>query len=245
MEKGSVNNEKLIREVHKHRSLWDQKSLDYLSRTLKAKEWEAVAQDMDGTVEEVKSRWKILKDSFNREVRNMAKNGNSCSKWAYFDSMSFLLKGSNSLLLPSAYLSQSMIELNSPNTSSASYYNELSENSLHSPEEDTESISSRKRIKVTNSTMLNNGTDSMNSSGYQTNSSVEYTGFRTEQSSEDYYFLMSLLPSFERMSPQQKMLVRIKMMQDVYEAAYGEMSSDYSHNRSGMDNCSNTVSSGS
>ncbi|GFU22375.1 uncharacterized protein NPIL_213021 [Nephila pilipes] len=245
MEKGGIHNEKLIREVYKHRSLWDQKSLDYLSRTLKAKEWETVAQEMDCTVDEVKNRWKILKDSFNREVRNMAKNGNHSSRWAHFESMSFLLKGSNNLLLPSAYLSQSLIELDSQNTTSISCDNEFSENSLASPEEDIESVSSRKKKVKGNHTPPNSSIEISNSTPYQINSQIEWngsTGFRHEHGNEDYYFLLSLLPSFERMSPRQKMLVKIKMMQDVYDAAYGDSTSDLGRSNAG-DSCLNTVSS--
>ncbi|GBM20137.1 hypothetical protein AVEN_81112-1 [Araneus ventricosus] len=216
MEKGDIDNKKLIQEVNKYPSLWDQRSLDYLSRNLKIREWALVALEMNCSVDEVKSQWKTLKYTFLRELRSTAKSGQP-SKWNHFDSMSFLLQGFNTLLLPSPYSSQNLPEFNSPYISSVACDNEFSENSsVACPEEDPESSQSKK-LKIN----PKDGAEILTSTPYQSNLPFQFNGLRPEDNNEDYYFLMSLLPSFERMPAQQKMFLKIKIMQDVYNASYG------------------------
>ncbi|XP_055950455.1 uncharacterized protein LOC129984565 [Argiope bruennichi] len=233
MENREIDSDKLIQEVHKYRSLWDQTSLDYLNSSLKIKEWALVALEMDCSVEEVKSQWKALKDTFIREMRRTAKSGQG-SKWNYFDSMSFLFQGLNTLLLPSA-ISQSLTEFDSPYASSISCENEFSENSsVAYPEEDPKS-SQRKKVKFNQE----NTDGILHSTPYQSVSPIQFNGPRPEDFNEDYYFLLSLLPSFKRMPDQQKMILKIKIMQEVCNAAHGESVSNLSPNSSsGIGTCS-------
>lgn len=190
-------------------------------------------------MDEIKNRWKLLKDSFNREVRNITRNNNT-AKWAHFEQMSFLLKGSNSLLLPSAYLSQSLVEID--NQSASSCDNELSINSVYTPEENYSPTPKRKKTKKE---FQSSGSDFYN---YQSTPAVEWQSEpRHDHSNEDYLFLMSLLPTFEKMSARQKMRVKIKMMQDVYEAVFNDSVSEHSSSKKNSvdSGLSSSVSSGS
>ncbi|CAL1299308.1 unnamed protein product [Larinioides sclopetarius] len=216
MEKSDIEDKKLIQEINKYPSLWDQRSLDYLNRNLKVREWALVALEMDYSVDEVKSRWKTLKDTFFRELKSTAKSGQP-SKWSCFDNMSFLLQGSNTLLLPSPYSSQCLSEFNSPYVSSVTCGNKFAESSSAAcPDEDPES-SQRKKLKIN----PKDATEILTSTPYQSSVPIQLNELHPENNNEDYYFLMSLLPSFERMPTQQKMFLKIKIMQDVYNTTYG------------------------
>lgn len=186
-------------------------------------------------MDEIKNRWKLLKDSFNREVRNITRNNNT-AKWAHFEQMSFLLKGSNSLLLPSAYLSQSLVEID--NQSASSCDNEPSTNSVYTPEENYSPTPKRKKPKISSF---------QSSDFYSSTPAVEWTEPRHDHSNEDYLFLMSLLPTFEKMSARQKMRVKIKMMQDVYDAVFNDSVSEHSSSKNDSvdSGLSSSVSSGS
>ncbi|XP_015904541.1 transcription factor Adf-1 [Parasteatoda tepidariorum] len=238
-ERREIDNEKLINELRSRPGLWDQGSYEYGNRLQKVKHWEAVAAELNRSVTEVKSRWKLLKDSFNREIRNMARGGHSTTKWVHFDQMSFLMKGTNSLLLPrvnfetesdSGYLSQSMFEVDSEsqNTTSNSAENELSENSYITIE-DIEAISPKKKKRKVYYTSTNNKGELSNPICAE--SPDEKPSFHLDPSNEDYLFLTSLLPTLERLSAKKKMLFKIKLMQNLFEAAYGEETSNA--------NCSN------
>ncbi|XP_044745535.1 uncharacterized protein LOC123307339 [Coccinella septempunctata] len=62
--------EKLIEEVKRHRELYDMSSPEYKNVRLKNKIWDDIAKEMGGyTGEELKKRWKNLRDCFSKHLR--------------------------------------------------------------------------------------------------------------------------------------------------------------------------------
>ncbi|KAG8190008.1 hypothetical protein JTE90_000107 [Oedothorax gibbosus] len=250
MERSGIHNEILINEVHKRRSLWDQKSLDYNNRALKSKDWESVSEELNTSVDEVKNHWKLLKDSFNSEVRNLKHNSNT-PKWIHMEQMSFLLSGTNSLLLPTAYLAH--IEADNQSNASSCDNKPLVE-SVYSLEERPSPPSKKKKINhnYAQSSNLSTHFQPSNVSKILGSNMLQSTPAlalndqgtsRPEHSNADYLFLMSLLPTFKKMSPKRKMLLKIKMMQDVYNVMFND--SEVLINNNSCDSGFNSVSSGS
>ncbi|XP_064478035.1 transcription factor Adf-1-like [Ornithodoros turicata] len=88
-------NEKLIYLVEERPSLWDMRSKVYKNIHVKNKDWRMVAELLDATEKQVQSRWRNLRDSYSRIVRDTkGKSGDPAkeviSTWPHYDQMSFL-----------------------------------------------------------------------------------------------------------------------------------------------------------
>ncbi|PSN38145.1 hypothetical protein C0J52_23787 [Blattella germanica] len=88
--------EKLIHLIQERKYLWDQKKPQYHMRNVQMKLWKEVATEMKEPVEEIKKRWRNLRDSFRRELKKKnyeSKSGSgreSSNTWAFFNQMTFL-----------------------------------------------------------------------------------------------------------------------------------------------------------
>ncbi|KAH7967011.1 hypothetical protein HPB49_021327 [Dermacentor silvarum] len=68
----SAYNERLIDAVEHERALWDLRDRNYKSRPVCDAAWRHVAAVMVSTVAEVKARWKNLRDTFRRVLKDRA-----------------------------------------------------------------------------------------------------------------------------------------------------------------------------
>ncbi|CAH1954916.1 unnamed protein product [Acanthoscelides obtectus] len=92
-----IDNEKLISAVREKPPLWNMKDKRYHSRDVQRKLWSKVADEVGVTnnVNEVKKKWKGLRDVFRREYKKVHKSGDEApeegsSSWTFFDQMLFL-----------------------------------------------------------------------------------------------------------------------------------------------------------
>ncbi|XP_014250355.1 uncharacterized protein LOC106667143 [Cimex lectularius] len=91
-----MDSEKLIRLVFERKSLWDLKQPQHYVRNVTTKLWAEVADEMEKPVDEVKRKWRRLRDSFRREFKKAycEQTGSVSEKmktWPLFSQMSFLL----------------------------------------------------------------------------------------------------------------------------------------------------------
>ncbi|XP_055904126.1 uncharacterized protein LOC129939952 isoform X2 [Eupeodes corollae] len=86
--------DRVIAEVKKYPLIWNLYSKNYKSVYKKLKAWRKIAHSLESTVEEVKKKWKALRDVF---AKHYAKNPDeNTNNWPYFKQMIFLapyLKG--------------------------------------------------------------------------------------------------------------------------------------------------------
>ncbi|XP_077542019.1 transcription factor Adf-1-like [Haemaphysalis longicornis] len=87
-------NERLIAEVEDRPALWDTRSCKYRNIFVKHSDWKSVADALMTTETAVQMRWKNLRDTFLRKVRELeATNGTDAMpmiRWSYFSRLMFL-----------------------------------------------------------------------------------------------------------------------------------------------------------
>ncbi|KAL3186786.1 hypothetical protein MRX96_026935 [Rhipicephalus microplus] len=93
-------NERLIDVIERERPLWDLRDRNYKSRAVTDAAWRHVATVMGSTVAEVKARWKNLRDTFRRVLKERTralKSGapaddelDESTKWHFFSRLLFL-----------------------------------------------------------------------------------------------------------------------------------------------------------
>ncbi|KAG0439244.1 hypothetical protein HPB47_016711 [Ixodes persulcatus] len=88
-------NERLIAEVEQRPSLWDSRSPKNRNVVTKNADWRRVAAALNSSGKEVQRRWKNLRDTFLRRLRDSelsptSKDKAACVRWAYFHQMMFL-----------------------------------------------------------------------------------------------------------------------------------------------------------
>lgn len=92
-------NERLIYEVEQRPSLWDSRSPKNRNVVLKSSDWRKVAAALNCSEKKVQSRWKNLRDTFQRRLRDLRSSDNpgaspedsmTCIRWTYFTKMLFL-----------------------------------------------------------------------------------------------------------------------------------------------------------
>ncbi|RXG71251.1 hypothetical protein Avbf_02703 [Armadillidium vulgare] len=248
-----MDNKKLITEIHKRQNLWDPTSPGYNSRDLRSNDWTMVAEEMQSSVKEVKNRWKLLRDSFNRELRKIPKNSGekinfeNASKWVHFKDMLFL---KDELATPAVDgSSKSLTEEFGPgiNESLDKALNILEQRSVpYEAEEINDDHMAYISLKQTESPARKRKTQRQmdhNFLNFIEEGEKHEVNSQSEQSSsnsEDYHFLMSLLPSLEQLPPRKKFITKIEIQKLIYEAMFeepipnGKSSSDNSANEFGF-----------
>ncbi|KAM7283467.1 transcription factor Adf-1-like [Ixodes scapularis] len=90
-------NELLIAEVFKRREIWDVSSPDYRNSLVRSEHWKAIATVLGSKVQDVESRWRNLKDTYAKKLRDISKLERSGAaaprkevRWMYFEQLKFL-----------------------------------------------------------------------------------------------------------------------------------------------------------
>ena len=87
--------EKFINYVQDYPCLWNMKLKEYKDGRVKDNAWQLVAKQMNWSVSECKSKWKLLRDQYIPELKGLKRptgTGGSPPKshWCYFTIMSFI-----------------------------------------------------------------------------------------------------------------------------------------------------------
>ncbi|XP_046991529.1 transcription factor Adf-1-like [Schistocerca americana] len=90
--------ERLINSVRERPVLWDQKNKYYYNRDFVRQEWNEIAEDCGTDSEELKNKWKSLRDNFRSELKKTRaeRSGDEGgmppfqSSWPWFELMTFL-----------------------------------------------------------------------------------------------------------------------------------------------------------
>ncbi|XP_049308608.1 uncharacterized protein LOC125777554 [Bactrocera dorsalis] len=197
-----MNVEQLISEVFSRPALWDQKNKCYHNRVLVEKLGMSVASEMKIPKEDLKKKWKYLRDQFRCEVRKIPtpKSGDAASQitssWPYFNSLLFLKDQmkyrnlSGNLKASSVKATQEEVEYEGEiedilNTSQVEETRDLCDNDEFSCE-----VPSKKKIPLT--TVLD----------------------------EDEAFFVTLLPHIRKLDPENKFLCRMEMQNVLYKYVY-------------------------
>ncbi|XP_077530958.1 uncharacterized protein LOC144143008 [Haemaphysalis longicornis] len=64
-------NERLVREVKKHKQLWDQHSKLHKEASCRETAWADIAETLDVTVEECQTRWRTIRDTYLKRKKRL------------------------------------------------------------------------------------------------------------------------------------------------------------------------------
>ncbi|XP_030029420.2 uncharacterized protein LOC115446778 [Manduca sexta] len=81
----------LIEAVHRRDPLWNSSNEHHKNSNILKKLWEEVAEEVQGDVKTLKTRWRNLRAYYIKECQKIEKSrGNSSSSWQYFDKLRFI-----------------------------------------------------------------------------------------------------------------------------------------------------------
>ncbi|XP_062538642.1 uncharacterized protein LOC134206913 [Armigeres subalbatus] len=92
-----IDSELLIAAVFLRKELWEQRSRNFRNRILVDRSWQEIAEEFNACEDTVEERWKALRDSYGKVLKNLpvSKSGdaggeNFDTSWPYFKCMHFL-----------------------------------------------------------------------------------------------------------------------------------------------------------
>ncbi|XP_061716981.1 uncharacterized protein LOC133524846 [Cydia pomonella] len=207
---------KIIDMVQEYKCLWDQRDARYHARDHQRTAWREISEEMKIPVDDLKKRWKVLRDTFAKELKKaiqqsaQASDTELYSKWPHFKRLLFLQKTIRSCKDSVADVCEVSVE----NSQDEEASNNTDPQSPHS-ENKFKSALKRRR-----------------------DSTEERKLSRIEESfptnDHDAQFLMSLWPFLKDVPKHRKLMVRTKLQQvlideqnEVAPAVKVEYSSDY------------------
>ncbi|GLV38639.1 uncharacterized protein CBL_05638 [Carabus blaptoides fortunei] len=195
-----MNVHQLIAEVKQRRPLWDRNHELRHERTLIEALWDEVAVVVGQTQRIVKNKWKTLKDAFRKEAKKTINDLNYHPHWCYYKPLLFLY---DQLRIDNA--TDPLNEQSSSNSAlDAENKIEFVYEDIQMPVENGTDVAGTSRKRKFDET----STDHMDNSEYQ---------HRNMNEDEDLCFFKSLVPHVKQLSPQKKMLMRIKIQEMVYK----------------------------
>ncbi|XP_063623009.1 uncharacterized protein LOC134795107 [Cydia splendana] len=86
---------KIIDLVQDYKCLWDQRDARYHARDHQRNAWREISEEMKIPVDELKKRWKVLRDTFAKELKKLQQSGQASDteinpKWPHFKRLLFL-----------------------------------------------------------------------------------------------------------------------------------------------------------
>lgn len=90
-----LNEEELIRQVFLRPVIYDRSLKGNRKTSLRNQCWKEISEAMDATIEECRTRWRSLRDTFTKQYkmcqRTDSKPPQKQSKWSFYDKMMFLI----------------------------------------------------------------------------------------------------------------------------------------------------------
>ncbi|XP_067617613.1 uncharacterized protein [Eurosta solidaginis] len=220
--------DQIISEIFSRPALWDQKNKLYHNRVYVEKLWTSVAAEIKVPKEDLKKKWKYLRDQFRSELKKTPtpKSGDAgdtasqiTSTWPYFQSLLFLkdqMKYRNlGINLKPRKFKNSQVE-------------EYENKDIHNTSqiEESEEINERyeswpKRKRTTNSS-------SAELLEIEKNQLLLLQKRNSESKTvldEDEAFFLTLLPHIRKLEPETKFLCRMEMQNTLYKYVYGKANS--------------------
>ncbi|KAF3429653.1 hypothetical protein E2986_08408 [Frieseomelitta varia] len=209
----------LVLTVKKYPALYDLSCNDYHNRVVRNKMWRAVAQEVNASAAECKEKWKNLRASFSRHLRNQS-TANSKAKRPYYmaDYMDFLLPYSK-LRRPDDSLNEegpiAQENWNEEETASdtSSNYEKLNKSDQKMPEPEREGDTRNEEYAFSRSKTIRVTDDQLLSHRCLDNCVLANRhDFDESISDSDLLFFKSLLPDVRQMTRQEKRSFKISVL---------------------------------
>ncbi|XP_011198110.2 uncharacterized protein LOC105222462 [Bactrocera dorsalis] len=214
----------LISEVFARPALWDRKNKNYHNRQLVEHLWKSVAREMNLKKEEVKKKWKYIRDQFRAELRkisvpisadsaNMESEFNS--KWPYFKQLLFLKDQIKKIsTIPDESGNEDPLEVN----------DDISSWNI-SQVEDTDDSCDKFELNIPPPTKKKYLSQTKNTSHLLEIEKrklrlLEQKHSENKYRDEDQAFFESLLPHIRKLEPEAKLLCRMDIQNIVYNHVY-------------------------
>ncbi|XP_039962929.1 uncharacterized protein LOC120776384 [Bactrocera tryoni] len=223
----------LISEVFARPALWDRKNKNYHNRQLVEHLWKSVAREMNLKKEEVKKKWKYIRDQFRAELRkisvpisadsaNMESDFNS--KWPYFKQLLFLKDQMKHRELSGNLKKISTIPDESGNEDPLEVNDDISSWNI-SPVEDTDDTCDKFELNIPPPTKKKFLSHTKNTSHQLEIEKrklrlIEKKHSEKKERDEDQAFFESLLPHVRKLEPESKLLCRMDIQNTVYNHVY-------------------------
>ncbi|KAM7352524.1 uncharacterized protein ACRADG_005003 [Cochliomyia hominivorax] len=226
-----LNEEELIRQVCMRPIIYDRSLKGNRKTSLRNQCWEEISEAMDATIEECRTRWRSLRDTFTKHYkisqRADGKVANKQSKWLFYDKMMFLIphvEGVSSELLDeicdNSEDAQSIncepLVLNDANLNENDHTMQ-SVNNLEEHNKNSNTIMEQNVIETSPSTL---NTSKYDSNNHNSTTSVLYTEKCAEFLDSHEKFLLSCAPILRRLTHKQNALARLKIQQILYDIEF-------------------------
>ncbi|BES93878.1 Alcohol dehydrogenase transcription factor Myb/SANT-like [Nesidiocoris tenuis] len=217
--------DRLICEVFQRKALWDQGDPKHHNRFVLDFQWDEVAAEMNTTRDVVRKKWKSLRDNFRKELQKESYppfgNGGSeptwKSSWRYFESLRFLQDQFTAKSSAESFLelkTESVVPFELEMTDNVENSQDFTpQDSSRAPMSDHSSVTfgTRKRQLPV---------DEIEQSMLRLERRLDFLETNQKQSQkgdDDEAFFTSLLPYVRPLAPADKLLLRIKMQQLIYD----------------------------
>ncbi|XP_053493752.1 uncharacterized protein LOC128615577 isoform X1 [Ictalurus furcatus] len=231
--RSKFNVELLVSLVSKHRELYDKRHSDYKNVDKRELLWQGIADQIGFDVEEVKVKWKSLRDTYTRKKReNDCRSGQAAKKkkqWKYMKVMEFLTTSTEFQSVHRNISENTKVD-DQNDASESEPASSSSGASITSPAVMKSSARKRKR-----SDMLDFLENYLLSKDARKREKEERREQRREQKRElkkddIYFFVHGLVPALKRLSPSKLSSVKLQIQQLLHDTEFGQSSfSQFSH----------------
>ncbi|XP_030757083.1 uncharacterized protein LOC115882954 [Sitophilus oryzae] len=215
-----LESEKVIAEIRKRPVLYDSNMIHYCNRSLRKELWAEVCQEVvedwdklsksakRSKMEGVQQKWKNLKDSYRREIKKqkLSKEGiiKKKRKYLYSDQLNFMLPFINNKTVSQTPSDDGKTE------DTEEHKIELTEHSVGASNEEYN----------VSGTEFNNYVDVKEENNFDDVMPQVFIDQGADDIDEDKFFLLSLLPSFRKLTPQQKMQIKMEFLQSLNKTMF-------------------------
>lgn len=209
----------LVLTVKKYPALYDLSCNDYHNKVVRNKMWRAVAQEVNASAAECKEKWKNLRASFSRHLRNQS-TANSKSKKPYYmaDYMDFLLpysklRRADESLNEEGQIAQENWNEEETTSDTSSNYQKLNKSDQKISESERDGDTRNEEYVFSRSKAIRHAEDRLLSHRCSDNCILTNRRDLDESINDaDLLFFKSLLPDMQQMTNQEKRSFKISVL---------------------------------
>ncbi|XP_026061144.1 uncharacterized protein LOC113119803 [Carassius auratus] len=238
---GKMNVELLVSLVSEHKELYDKRDSDYKNLDKRELLWSGIAQQMGLDVEEVKHKWKSLRDTYTRKKREDDCRSGQAAKnkktWKFMKVMEFLATSTEFRSVHSNISPENMNE----GVEQVVVQKEVSDreeasastspgSSFSSPTVTRSTFNKRKRPEtpdLLDRYLLSKEARESEKEERRREKEERREQRREQQNDENYLFALGLIPALRRLSPAVQSSVKLKIHQLLHDAEFGQASSAF------------------